>query len=115
MVKEGTPRRGSALYGRPEAEISVARVVGKGAARCEGDDGEVDGSRVMQDTRGWAGSLPFILNIFGDDEKLKYAYLIFCPVLFIYLRLWGNQKCLLYQVQGKEVFKEIIQLSKATK
>lgn len=53
-----------------------------------------------------------MLSIFGNYEKWKHTYLIFHPVLFIYLRLWENQRCLLYQVQGEEVFKEIIQNQK---
>lgn len=55
---------------------------------------------------------PFILSVFGNYAKLKYMHLIFCPASFIYLRLWKNQRCLLYQVQVKEVFKEIIQNQK---
>ena len=30
----------------------------------------------------------------GNCEKLEHVYLIFCPVLFTYLRPWENQRCL---------------------
>ena len=48
----------------------------------------------------------------GNYEKLEHIHLMFCPVLFIYLRPWENQRCLPYQVQGKEVFKETIENQK---
>lgn len=58
------------------------------------------------------GALAFYSKHLGNYEKLEHIYLMFCPVLFIYLRPWENQRCLPYQVQGKEVFKETIENQK---
>lgn len=50
--------------------------------------GEEEGPRVNHGTVDSVRTQHSALNSFGNCGKLKYIRLIFCPVLFIYLRLW---------------------------
>lgn len=93
-----SPRRGSASS-EPRSRNQQGQGVGEGPARGVGMV-ERRGRRARQASRP-GGVLPVILNISGSCEALEYAGRTFGPVLCICRRLWENQKCLLYQVQGR--------------
>lgn len=54
--------------------------------------GQDAGPGIRRDTMSSVRTQHSALNFFGNCDKLKYIHLIFCPVLFIYLRLWEKTR-----------------------
>lgn len=78
-VEEETPGRGPALHGSPEAEMSMSRIV---------EGGWIDGQHLGSRRAPWPGEdLALYSKYLWNYGKLKHIYLVFRPVLFIYLRL----------------------------
>lgn len=59
-----------------------------GKTHPEKGQGVEEGSQISHGTLDSVRTQHSALNFFGNCDKLKYIHLIFCPVLFIYLRLW---------------------------